>query len=126
MEPPDARLPKLILVTGFAEVLSPRIMELPRYEAEGAPAGVKLAADDGGGPAGVVEGWSSKRNIPPREVRSGVDGGGLSSGTENWGMLAGDEKRESIRRSGLAISRFTYGIEMRSADYSTRVQARDL
>lgn len=58
------------------------------YEAEGAPAGVKLAAEDGGGPAGVVDGSSPRRkgfDVPraPRALRrSGVDGGELSSGTE--------------------------------------------
>lgn len=60
-------------------------MELPRYEAEGAPAGVKLAAEEGGGgPAGVVEGLSPKKLIElPRELRSGVEGGELSPGTSN-------------------------------------------
>ena len=37
-------------------VVMPRMMELPRYESDGAPAGVKLPTDEGGGPAGVVEG----------------------------------------------------------------------
>ena len=49
------------------------------YEAEGAPAGVKVAAEDGGGPAGVVEGLLPKLKRPDadREPRSGVDGGSL-------------------------------------------------
>ncbi len=57
-------------------------MELPRYDAEGAPAGVKLAADHGGGPAGVVDGTMD------RELRSGVDGDELSLGASNrFGIL---------------------------------------
>lgn len=31
------------------------------YDAVGAPAGVKEAAEDGGGPAGVVEGFSARK-----------------------------------------------------------------
>jgi len=67
---------------GFVSV-TPRMMELPRYEADGAPAGVKLAAEDGGGgPAGVVDGLLA--NISKErswELRSGVDGAELSLGT---------------------------------------------
>ena len=57
-------------------------MELPRYESEGAPTGVKEAADDGGGgPAGVVDGLSPKGYLPDpkRWLLSGVEGGRLSS-----------------------------------------------
>lgn len=35
-------------------------------ESVGAPAGVKDAADDGGGPAGVVEGFSAMKLLNPR------------------------------------------------------------
>jgi hypothetical protein len=49
----------------------PLMMELPRYCAEGAPAGVKLAAEEdnfcGGGVAGVVEGW-----LPKERSKSGL------------------------------------------------------
>lgn len=67
---------------GFVSV-TPRMMELPRYEAEGAPAGVKLAAEDGGGgPAGVVDGLlANMSNERPWELRSGVEGAELSLGT---------------------------------------------
>jgi hypothetical protein len=59
------------------------MMELPRYEADGAPAGVKLAAEDGGGgPAGVVDGLvANMSNDRSWELRSGVDGAELSLGT---------------------------------------------
>jgi hypothetical protein len=69
---------------GFVSV-TPRIMELPRYEADGAPAGVKLAAEEGGGAsAGVVDGLAPKKlTDPPRELREGVEGGELSLGTSN-------------------------------------------
>lgn len=54
-------------------------MELPRYEAVGAPTGVKLAADDGGGgPAGVVDGLVANMSKDRVELRSGVEGGELS------------------------------------------------
>ena len=62
-------------VRGF-EAVVPRPIELPRYEAEGAPAGVKLPAEDGGGPAGVVEGSLPRNGFDrPREFLSGVEGG---------------------------------------------------
>jgi hypothetical protein len=58
-------------------------MELPRYEAEGAPMGVKLGADEGGGgPAGVVDGLVANISNDRLELRSGVEGGELS-GTAN-------------------------------------------
>lgn len=50
-------------------------------ESDGAPAGVKVAADDGGGPAGVVEGYSPMKEKPLSDLLSGVDGAGLESGT---------------------------------------------
>lgn len=63
------------------------------YDAVGAPAGVNDAADDGGGPAGVVEGLSAKKEKPvPRDgFRSGVEGlpGGLESGTMNLKAMMG-------------------------------------
>lgn len=34
------------------------------YEADGAPAGVKEATEEGGGPAGVVEGLSPRKENP--------------------------------------------------------------
>lgn len=60
-------------------------MELPRYDSDGAPAGVKEACEDGGGPAGVVEGQSprNEKDIPFLDFLSGVDGAGLESGTMN-------------------------------------------
>lgn len=60
-------------------------MELPRYESEGAPAGVKDAADEGGGgPAGVVDGLLSPRKIPRTwGVLAGVEGSGLPGGLES-------------------------------------------
>jgi hypothetical protein len=55
--------------------VTPRIKELPRYEADGAPAGVKLAAEEGGGgPAGVVDTWLAA-NMSNEPLRSGVEGG---------------------------------------------------
>lgn len=80
----DEPAPRLLLLVfrGFDPV-TPRMMELPRYEAEGAPIGVKLAADDGGGgPAGVVEGLVANISNDRLELRSGVEGGELS-GTAN-------------------------------------------
>lgn len=56
----------------------PRMIELPINDAVGAPAGVKLPADEGGGPAGVVEGSSKVNGFLrplPRELLSGVEGG---------------------------------------------------
>jgi len=52
--------PNTWAAAGFEDVVSmPRMIELPIKESEGAPAGVKLLADDGGGgPAGVVDGFS--------------------------------------------------------------------
>lgn len=53
--------------------------ELPNVEG-GAPAGVKDLAEDGGGPAGVVEGFeaANEKMLPPWPGRlSGVDGVGL-------------------------------------------------
>jgi hypothetical protein len=52
------------------------ILELPRKDEGGGPAGVNDPAEDGGGgPAGVVEGFESpKENCLP-SFRSGVDGG---------------------------------------------------
>lgn len=53
------------------------------------------AADEGGGPAGVVEGLSAKKEKPEppgRDVfRSGVEGlpGGLESGTMNLKAMMG-------------------------------------
>lgn len=71
-------------------------MELPKNELVGAPAGVNDAADDGGGPAGVVEGLSPRKEKPVSrpEFLSGVAGlpGGLeSSGTMNlYAMTDGE------------------------------------
>ena len=74
---------------GFCSV-TPRMMELPRYDSDGAPAGVNDAAEDGGGgPAGVVEGLAPKLKPPRCGVFSGVEGAelpgppGLESGTMN-------------------------------------------
>ena len=70
-------------------------MELPRNEAVGAPAGVNDAAEEGGGPAGVVEGLSPRNEKPePRGwFLSGVEGlglaGGLESGTTNRYAMMG-------------------------------------
>ena len=62
-------------------------MELPRKEAEGAPAGVKDATDDGGGPAGVVD------RSPRSECLVGVEGMELSPlsncRSNRSGMMAG-------------------------------------
>ncbi len=46
---------------------------------------MKLAAEDGGGPAGVVDGpsWKWNRLDLDREERSGVEGGVSSLGTSN-------------------------------------------
>jgi len=51
-------------------------MELPRYDADGAPAGVNDCEADGGGPAGVVEGSfpNANRSLLPREFLFGVKG----------------------------------------------------
>jgi hypothetical protein len=69
-------------------------MELPRKESEGAPAGVKLPADDGGGPAGVVEGSLPEKRLDlPLEYRSGVDGGEE--------LPVGNWKKFDISRCGL-------------------------
>jgi hypothetical protein len=48
---------------GLVSVI-PCIMELPKNEAVGAPAGVKEATEEGGGPAGVVEGLSPRKENP--------------------------------------------------------------
>lgn len=66
------------------------------YEADGAPAGVKEAAEDGGGgPAGVVEGLSARNEKPvPRPNLSGVDGAGLPGGLESGTM-----NREAMMRT---------------------------
>lgn len=60
-------------------------MELPRYDSDGAPAGVKEAWEDGGGPAGVVDGLSPRKakDVDGPESLPGVDGAGLESGTTN-------------------------------------------
>jgi hypothetical protein len=56
LDPPKLR--------GLVSVI-PCNKELPMYETEGAPAGVKEAAEDGGGgPAGVVEGFSARKEKP--------------------------------------------------------------
>jgi hypothetical protein len=61
------------------------------YESDGAPAGVKEAAEDGGGPAGVVEGLSARKEKPvPRPFLSGVDGAGLAGGLESGTMKRDD------------------------------------
>lgn len=76
---------------GFVSVI-PRMKELPMYESDGAPAGVNEAAEDGGGPAGVVEGLSARNEKPvPRPLLSGVDGAGLAGGLESGTM-----KRDAI------------------------------
>lgn len=51
--------------------------ELPKKDCGGCPAGVKDLAEEGGGPAGVVEGFESLKILflPLLEFRSGVDGG---------------------------------------------------
>lgn len=55
------------------ELVMPRIMELPRKEGDGAPAGVKECEAEGGGAAGVVVGSVPKANLPAREGLSGVE-----------------------------------------------------
>lgn len=83
------------LGAGGFESVTPRMMELPRYEADGAPAGVKLAAEDGGGgPAGVVDGLlANMSNERPCELRSGVDGAELSLGTSKRDDMFGKLER---------------------------------
>lgn len=77
---------------------APRMMELSRNEVVGAPAGVKLAAEDGGGgPAGVVDGLSANMlNEALRELRSGVEGAELSLGTSNWYDMAVGLREEEV------------------------------
>jgi hypothetical protein len=52
------------------------------YETDGAPAGVVEATEDGGGgPPGVVEGWSGRNEKSvPRPNFAGVAGAGLLGG----------------------------------------------
>ena len=58
------------------------IVELPRKEEGGGPAGVKEPADDGGGgPAGVVEPCES----PKRFLESCCDRFGVDGGLEEYG-----------------------------------------
>lgn len=67
-------------MTGFEEP----IIELPRNEEGGGPAGVKVPADDGGRPAGVFEGLAPKLNVlsaPFLDRLSGVEGGLEENGT---------------------------------------------
>ena len=53
-------------------------MELPNTELGGCPAGVNELAEDGGGPAGVVEGFDIANMFLPLPDRlSGVEGAGL-------------------------------------------------
>lgn len=51
-------------------------MELCKYEGDGSPAGVNEGAEEGGGPIGVVGGWSAVKPNPEGffELLSGVDG----------------------------------------------------
>lgn len=93
-------LPKLGALGLLAPVMAP--MELWRNEGDGSPMGVKEGAEDGGGgPAGVVDGWSPKAKgepppppLPaPRRFCCGV-AGELDSGTLNmavFGMLFGSK-----------------------------------
>ena len=55
------------------ELAKPRIMELPRNDGEGAPAGVNEWLEEGGGPAGVVDGSVPKLNLPLPRGFSGVE-----------------------------------------------------
>ena len=73
-----------VLFAFWVELIVPRMTELPMYEAVGAPAGVKLPAEDGGGPAGVVEGSSPKYWRRPRWPRSGVAGSEEPSSDGSW------------------------------------------
>ena len=76
---------------------TPRMIELPRYDSEGAPAGVKDAAEDGGGgTAGVVVGCSPS----PEKLKLGLPGvegagldGGLESGTTNRCAMVSESRR---------------------------------
>lgn len=68
-------------------------MVLLRKEGEGSPAGVKDAADEmveGGGPAGVVEGWST---LEPNEVAPFLE---LLSGVEGVGEEPSSDQRKDI------------------------------
>lgn len=64
-------------MSGFKGLVVPSC-ELPNSdEGGGCPAGVKDPAEEGGGPAGVVEGFEALNTLflPWLEFRSGVEGG---------------------------------------------------
>lgn len=79
--------------------------ELPKMDdGGGAPAGVNEFVEDGGGPAGVVEGCgkrllNSALGLPREDRReSGVEGGLEESGTANRPDMATGRNRRSQKR----------------------------
>jgi hypothetical protein len=87
-----------------------RITELDKKVSDGAPAGVKEAAEDGGGPAGVVEGSFPKSEFPPPlEFLFGVRGAGLDpAGLESIANLCAivitcDDRSGDQRNGGLLV-----------------------
>lgn len=101
-------------------------MELPKYDSEGAPAGVNEAADEGGGggPAGVVDGCPSMKRL------LGVAGAllsGLLSGTRNRCDMAAVLLLRCVAQRGNAIeqqSRVVKGAEIFVIEYKARARKR--
>ena len=62
-------------------------MELFILDDVGNPAGVNEPPDEGGGPAGVVDGFEAPKAywlLPLYELLFGVDGGGLEEKSGTW------------------------------------------
>jgi hypothetical protein len=134
--PPAVKIFRDVDVSGepvdLAVPVTPRIMELPRYDAEGAPAGVKLPVDEGGGsPPGVVEevaAPSKQKRLPrppapPPKRPPGVAGdeksSSSSSGTENLLGMVG-------RRSTARDEKMVGSVEMAGKGKGSQINCLSL